>query len=62
METTYLNSAILGYLIFSFIVWNKTNKSGKHFRIGIPLTIIGFFIVKRINKTKLNKKAVQQRV
>lgn len=94
---TYLNSAILGYLcylIFSFVVWNKTNKSGKtllivysiltligigielnlfyegfnetysgkHFRIGIPLAIIGFYIVNRMNRTKLNKKAVQQRV
>ena len=82
---TFLNSAILGYLcylIFSFVVWNKTNKngktllvvysiltliaigielnlfyegfngiySGKHFRIGIPLAIIGFFIVNRMNK------------
>ncbi|WP_417786554.1 hypothetical protein [Tenacibaculum sp.] len=85
---TYLNSAILGYLcylIFIFVVWNKTNKngktllmvysiltligigielnlfyegfngtySGKHFRIGIPLAIIGFYIVNRMNKTKL---------
>lgn len=32
--------------------------SGKHFRIGIPLAIIGFFIANRMNKTELNKKTV----
>ena len=93
----YLNSAIIGYLcylIFSFIVWNKTSKngktlllifsiltligigielkpfyesfngiySGKHFRIGIPLAIIGFFIANRMNKTELNKKTVGNNV
>ena len=93
----YLNSAIIGYLcylIFSFIVWNKTSKngktillifsiltligigielksfyesfngiySGKHFRIGIPLAIIGFFIANRLNKTELNKKTVGNNV
>lgn len=86
-----LNSAIIGYLcylIFSFIMWNKTSKngktlllifsiltligigielkafyesfngiySGKHFRIGIPLAIIGFIITNQMNKTELNKK------
>jgi len=94
---TYLNSAILGYLcylIFSFVMWNKTSKngktlllifsiltligigielkplyesfngihSGKHFRIGIPLAIIGFYITNRMNKTELNKKTVGNNV
>ena len=36
--------------------------NGAHFRIGIPLALIGFFIANRMNITELNKKTVGNNV